>query len=80
MEKQERLLREQLGRELTPREKFYLALADACAASGHSERAVRSESQRSVRPKRNVHSRSVKRSRPEPTIEVTGHEVTGKDM
>jgi CheY-like chemotaxis protein len=30
--KQEELLSKQLGRELTPREKFYLALADACGA------------------------------------------------
>jgi len=31
LEKLQELLREQLGRELTPREKFYLALAEACA-------------------------------------------------
>jgi hypothetical protein len=31
LEKQEELLREALGQELTPRQKFYLALAEACA-------------------------------------------------
>jgi CheY-like chemotaxis protein len=31
LQRQERLLSDQLGRELTSREKFYLALADACA-------------------------------------------------
>ena len=30
-EEREKLLAEELGRELTPREKFYIALADACA-------------------------------------------------
>ena len=30
-EKREKLLSEELGRELTPKEKFYVALADACA-------------------------------------------------
>ena len=29
-EKREKLLSEELGRELTPKEKFYVALADAC--------------------------------------------------
>jgi hypothetical protein len=33
LEELERQLREKLGRELTPREKFYLALSDACTAS-----------------------------------------------
>ena len=31
LEEREKLLAEELGRELTPREKFYVALADACA-------------------------------------------------
>jgi len=30
VEQQEKLLSKELGRELTPREKFYVALADAC--------------------------------------------------
>ena len=31
LEHLERLLQHRLGREITPREKFYLALAEACA-------------------------------------------------
>jgi len=31
LERREKLLRKKLGRELTPREKFYIALAEACS-------------------------------------------------
>ncbi len=38
LEKLEGDLTEHLGRELTPREKFYLALSEACASSApHSQ-------------------------------------------
>jgi CheY-like chemotaxis protein len=48
LEQQEKLLRDQLGRELTSREKFYLALADACAPLEHPEQLATSKRERSV--------------------------------
>ena len=41
LEHLERLLQHSLGREITPREKFYLALAEACA--GHNRENENSE-------------------------------------
>ena len=46
LEQQEKVLRQQLGRELTSREKFYLALADACAPLENPEQLVVPENQR----------------------------------
>lgn len=38
LEKVERELKEKLGRDLTPREKFYLAMSDVCTADLSGQR------------------------------------------
>jgi hypothetical protein len=59
LEPVERRVEEELGRELTPREKFYLALAEACTPSSNRSQEVeyklaepRSEAQQMSSPLR----------------------------
>jgi PleD family two-component response regulator len=64
LEQQEKLLRDQLGRELTSREKFYLALADACAPLECPEQLATSQRDRSINTKECVRTPSLKRGKP----------------
>lgn len=64
LERQEKLLREQLGRELTSREKFYLALADACAPLEHPGELTTSERDGRFSTEATVQARSIRRGKP----------------
>ena len=64
LEEQEKVLRDQLGRELTSREKFYLALADACAPLEHPQQLSTSERHRSVSSRESRRTLPLKRGKP----------------
>src|SRR5579864_1435304 len=64
LQKQEKRVREELGRELTSREKFYLALAEACSALEEREPVETPEVGPNVATLKTVLAPTIKRSRP----------------
>ena len=64
LDEHEKVLREQLGRELTSREKFYLALADSCAPLEQAEKSTISEGDRSFSTSKGVRTIPLKSGKP----------------